>query len=44
MVDGALVEAAEEERFTRVKYVAGFPSLAAAWCLGCTASSRLPGA
>jgi carbamoyltransferase len=33
VVDGALVAAAEEERFTRVSHVAGFPSLAAAWCL-----------
>ena len=33
VVDGKLVAAAEEERFTRVKHVAGFPSLAAAWCL-----------
>ena len=33
VVDGELVAAAEEERFSRVKHVAGFPSLAAAWCL-----------
>ncbi|HEV8461327.1 MAG TPA: carbamoyltransferase C-terminal domain-containing protein [Gaiellaceae bacterium] len=33
VVDGALVAAAEEERFNRVKHVAGFPSLAVAWCL-----------
>jgi carbamoyltransferase len=33
VVDGELVVAAEEERFTRVKHVAGFPALAAAWCL-----------
>jgi carbamoyltransferase len=33
VVDGQLVAAAEEERFNRVKHVAGFPSLAAAWCL-----------
>ena len=33
IVDGALVAAAEEERFNRVKHAAGFPSLAAAWCL-----------
>jgi len=33
VVDGQLVAAAEEERFTRVSHVAGFPSLAAAWCL-----------
>jgi carbamoyltransferase len=34
VVDGELVAAAEEERFNRIKHVAGFPSLAAAWCLG----------
>jgi carbamoyltransferase len=33
VVDGALVAAAEEERFTRVKHVAGFPGLSATWCL-----------
>jgi carbamoyltransferase len=33
VVDGELVAAAEEERFSRVKHVAGFPSLAAAWCV-----------
>jgi carbamoyltransferase len=33
IVDGVLVAAAEEERFNRIKHVAGFPSLAAAWCL-----------
>jgi carbamoyltransferase len=33
VVDGTLVAAAEEERFSRVKHVAGFPSFAAAWCL-----------
>jgi len=33
VVDGELVAAAEEERFTRVKHVAGFPTLAAQWCL-----------
>jgi carbamoyltransferase len=33
VVDGELVAAAEEERFTRLKHVAGFPSLSAAWCL-----------
>ena len=33
VVDGLLVCAAEEERFNRVKHCAGFPSLAAAWCL-----------
>src|SRR6266516_1989816 len=33
VIDGELVAAAEEKRFNRVKHVAGFPSLAAAWCL-----------
>jgi carbamoyltransferase len=33
VVDGELVAAAEEERFNRVKHCAGFPGLAAAWCL-----------
>src|SRR6516225_8895957 len=33
VVDGELVAAAEEERFSRLKHVAGFPTLAAAWCL-----------
>src|SRR5439155_3587251 len=33
VVDGELVAAAEEERFNRVKHVAGFPALATAWCL-----------
>jgi len=33
VVDGVLVAAAEEERFTRVKHVAGFPTQAAEWCL-----------
>jgi carbamoyltransferase len=33
VIDGDLVAAAEEERFNRVKHVAGFPALAAAWCL-----------
>ncbi|MGE5274772.1 MAG: carbamoyltransferase [Verrucomicrobiota bacterium] len=33
VVDGELVCAAEEERFSRVKHCAGFPSRAAAWCL-----------
>ena len=31
VIDGELVAAAEEERFNRVKHVAGFPSLAAEW-------------
>ena len=33
LIDGELVSAAEEERFNRVKHCAGFPTLAAAWCL-----------
>ncbi|MFN3630728.1 MAG: carbamoyltransferase N-terminal domain-containing protein, partial [Casimicrobiaceae bacterium] len=33
VVDGQLVNAAEEERFRRVKHWAGFPSEAIAWCL-----------
>ncbi len=33
VVDGELVAAVEEERFNRIKHVAGFPSLAARWCL-----------
>ena len=33
VVDGELVTATEEERFTRLKHVAGFPAHAAAWCL-----------
>jgi len=33
VVDGELVAAAEEERFNRIKHVAGFPALAARWCL-----------
>ncbi len=33
VIDGVLVAAAEEERFNRIKHCAGFPALAAAWCL-----------
>ncbi|MDQ3875022.1 MAG: carbamoyltransferase [Actinomycetota bacterium] len=33
VVDGELVAAAEEERFNRIKHCAGFPSLAARWCV-----------
>jgi carbamoyltransferase len=33
VIDGAVVAAAEEERFNRIKHCAGFPQLAAAWCL-----------
>jgi carbamoyltransferase len=33
VVDGELAAATEEERFNRTKHVAGFPALAAAWCL-----------
>src|SRR5580704_7120855 len=31
--DGQLVAAVEEERFNRIKHWAGFPALAARWCL-----------
>ncbi len=33
VVDGELVAAVEEERLNRVKHSAGFPALAARWCL-----------
>jgi len=33
VIDGQLVAAAEEERFNRIKHCAGFPALAARWCL-----------
>ena len=33
VVDGELVAAAEEERFRRTKHWAGFPAIAARWCL-----------
>jgi carbamoyltransferase len=33
VIDGRLVAAAEEERFTRVKHCAGFPARAVQWCL-----------
>jgi carbamoyltransferase len=33
VVDGLLVNAVEEERLNRVKHCAGFPELAARWCL-----------
>jgi carbamoyltransferase len=33
VIDGELVNAAEEERFNRIKHCAGFPALAARWCL-----------
>ncbi len=39
--DGQLVAAVEEERFNRVKHWAGFPTLAAQWCLGGTEQSDL---
>lgn len=32
-VDGKLIAATEEERFTRVKHWAGFPSMAVLFCL-----------
>src|SRR3954467_9728959 len=34
VVDGDIVAAAQEERFTRKKHDSAFPSLAAAYCLG----------
>jgi carbamoyltransferase len=34
VVDGKIVAAAQEERFTRVKHDHRFPSAAIAWCLG----------
>jgi carbamoyltransferase len=33
VVDGAIVAAAQEERFSRIKHDAGFPARAVAWCL-----------
>src|ERR1700738_552312 len=33
--DGQLVAAVEEERFSRVKYAAGFPAQAIRYCLNC---------
>jgi carbamoyltransferase len=33
VIDGRLVNAVEEERLNRVKHCAGFPELAARWCL-----------
>jgi carbamoyltransferase len=33
VVDGELVAAAEEERFTRLNHIAGFPTEAVRWCL-----------
>src|SRR5258708_6284437 len=39
--DGRLVAAVEEERFNRIKHWAGFPALAARWCLGETDSGEL---
>lgn len=33
LVDGVVVAAAEEERFSRHKHQAGFPTLATRWCL-----------
>jgi len=33
VIDGELAAAAEEERFNRIKHCAGFPALAARWCL-----------
>src|SRR5919201_1633115 len=33
VVDGEIVAAVEEERFTRLKHQAGFPARSVAWCL-----------
>src|SRR5260370_22149176 len=33
LTNGSLTAAVEEERFNRVKHWAGFPALAARWCL-----------
>src|SRR5579871_6189987 len=33
ITDGRLMAAVEEERFNRIKHWAGFPALAAQWCL-----------
>ena len=33
VIDGVLMNAVEEERLNRVKHCAGFPELAARWCL-----------
>jgi carbamoyltransferase len=33
IVDGEIVAAAQEERFSRIKHDAGFPARAVAWCL-----------
>ena len=39
--DGNLVAAVEEERFNRIKHWAGFPALAAKWCLQGTDQAEL---
>src|SRR5215207_4850169 len=39
VVDGALVAAVEEERFTRLKHTAGFPSHALRYCLDAAGAS-----
>src|ERR1700687_2487155 len=39
--DGHLVAAVEEERFNRIKHWAGFPALAAQWCLRDTDQAEL---
>ncbi len=38
-IDGRLVAAAEEERFTRVKHESGFPARAVQWCLEAAGAS-----
>src|SRR5579863_2644411 len=39
--DGQLIAAVEEERFNRIKHWAGFPALAAKWCLQGTDPAEL---
>jgi carbamoyltransferase len=39
--DGQLTAAVEEERFNRIKHWAGFPALAAQWCLSGTGPTEL---
>ena len=33
IIDGKIINSAEEERFTRIKHCAGFPVKAIDWCL-----------
>jgi carbamoyltransferase len=41
LIDGILTAAVEEERFNRIKHWAGFPELAAQWCLRDTDQAEL---